>query len=114
MIMKFSFYVHMYRVHSLAFCSALAFVFLFPIPFITMEPPDISPLILASFLGFMSFPFRFEIPRVLLPGVHHHSCPFIFVHSLHIAARLWPMLDFTSHILCGFIHSFPFSFMRRS
>lgn len=108
--MKFSFYVHMYRVLSLGFCSALAFVFLFPIPFITMGPPDISPLILASFLGFMSLPFRFEISGVLYLAVHHISCPFIFVQSLHIAARLWAMFVFTLHILCGSIHSFPFHY----
>lgn len=110
MIMKFSFYVHMYRVLSLAFCSALAFVFLFPIPFITMEPPRISPLILASFLRFTSLPFRFEISGVLSL---HLSCPFIFVQTSHIAVRLWAMLDYTLHIFCGSFYSFlSFPFMR--
>lgn len=56
------FYVHMYRVLSLAFCSALAFCLsISNTILITMEPPKISPLILASFLGFTSLPFRFLI-----------------------------------------------------
>lgn len=71
------------------------------------NPPQISPLILASFLGFTSLLFRFEISGVLSLAVHHLSCPFIFVQSLQIAARLRGMLDFTLHIFCGSIHSFP-------
>lgn len=99
----------MYRVLSLAFCSALAFCLsISNTILITMEPPKISPLILASFLGFTSLPFRFLISGVLSLAVHHLSCPFIFVQSLHIAARLWAMLDFTLHIFCGSIRSFPF------
>ena len=110
MIMKFSFMCICIVFLVLLFVLHWRFVFLFPIPFSSRwNPPKISPLILASFLGFTSLPFRFLISGVLSLAVHHLSCPFIFVQSLHIATCLWAMLDFTLHIFSGSIHSFPFN-----